>query len=222
MICFNSSDLQNISIYFNELGHKKLLKISLANLSINKKVYLYYSKRRNIPICALPKLKLILSSKQGFLSFCYNFFAFVNMYDCTISISSSSIKSIAKFVVSHEVGHILDPDIYNSKEEYTVILSSLIDKIIEYDIDIKNIDLIKSTLPDEIEKHVLDLKKNLITRETKAWNIAKSFLTFENREEEFIFNKIKEYALATYNFGDLKNIIKEHNLDTYFKYRKYF
>ncbi|MGL6106920.1 hypothetical protein [Romboutsia sp.] len=222
MICFNSSDLRDISIYYNELGQKKLLKKSLISLSINKKVYLYYSKNRNIPICTLPKLKLILSSKQGFLSFCYNFFAFANMYDCCIPVSPSSIKSISKFVMSHEVGHILDPDIYNSKEEYTIILTRLIDKLIEYDIDIKNNDLIKGSLPYEIEECVLDLKRNLISRETKAWDIAKSFLDFENNGEEYIFSKIKEYALATYNFGDLKNIIKEHNLDTYFKYRKYF
>lgn len=221
MICFDSSDIRKISIYYNELGEKKVLKKSLANLNINKRVFLIYSKKRNIPICALPKLKTILSSKQGFLSFCYNFFAFVNTYDYVIPVTSSSIKSIAKFVVSHEVGHILDTDIYNTKEEYAVILSTLIEKIIEYDIDIKNYDLMKENLPQEVEDCVLALKKNLVSRETKAWTIAKSFLEFENSTEELIFNKVKEYALATYNFGNLKNVIKEHNLETYFKYRKY-
>ncbi|MGL5347784.1 MAG: hypothetical protein ACRDA3_10570 [Peptostreptococcaceae bacterium] len=221
MICFDSSDIRKISIYYNELGEKKVLKKSLANLNINKKVFLIYSKKRNIPICALPKLRTILSSKQGFLCFCYNFFAFVNMYDYVIPITSSSIKSIAKFVVSHEVGHILDTDIYNTKEEYAVILSTLIEKIIEYDIDIKNYDLMKENLPQEVEDCVLALKKNLVSRETKAWTIARSFLEFENPTEELIFNKVKEYALATYNFGNLKNVIREHNLETYFKYRRY-
>lgn len=222
MICYSPADLNNISLYYNELGQKKLLKKSLVNLNINKKVYIYYSKKRNIPICTLPRIKLILSSKNGFLSFCYNFFSFVNMYDYCIPITSSSVKSIAKFVISHEVGHILDSDVYNSKDEYSVILMKLIDKLIEYNVDVQNIDLIKRDLPVEIEECVLDLKKNLISRETKAWDIAKSFLVFENKYEEFLFAKIKEYALATYNFGNLKNIIKEHNLDTYFKYRKYF
>lgn len=222
MICFNSDDIRKIAIYYNELGEKKVLKKSLSNLDINKRVYLFYSKNRNVPICALPKLKLILSSKPGFLSFCYNFYAFVNMYDYTVPITSSNIKSIAKFVVSHEVGHILDPDIYNSKDEYAVILSTLIEKLLEYDIDIKNQDLHKMNLPSEVEECVINLKRNLVSRETKAWVIAKSLLNFENPKEEFLFNKVKEYALATYNFGNLKNIIKEHNLETYFKYRKYF
>lgn len=222
MICFNSDDIRKIAIFYNELGEKKILKKSLSNLDINKRVYLFYSKNRNVPICALPKLKLILSSKSGFLSFCYNFYAFANMYDYTVPISASSIQSIARFVVSHEVGHILDPDIYNSKEEYAVILSTLIEKLLEYDIDIKNQDLHKMNLPNEVEECVINLKRNLVSRETKAWIIAKSFLDFESPKEEFLFNKVKEYALATYNFGNLKNIIKEHNLETYFKYRKYF
>lgn len=222
MICFNSDDIRKIAIYYNDLGEKKILKKSLSTLNINKRVYLFYSKNRNVPICALPKLKLILSSKSGFLSFCYNFYAFANMYNYTVPISTSSIKSIAMFIVSHEVGHILDPDIYQSKDEYAVILSTLIEKLLEYDIDIKNQDLHKMNLPTEVEECVINLKRNLVSRETKAWTIAKSFLVFESPKEEFIFNKVKEYALATYNFGNLKNIIKEHNLETYFKYKKYF
>lgn len=222
MICFSSEDIRKIAIYYNEIGEKKVLKKALSNLDINKKVYLFYSKRKNVPICALPKLKLILSSRQGFLSFCYNFYAFVNMYDYTVAITPSNLSLIAKFVVSHEVGHILDPDIYDTKEEYAVILSTLIEKLIEYDVDIKNQDIHKMNLPNEVEECVLNLKRNLVSRETKAWSIAKSFLVFENPKEEYLFNKVKEYALATYNFGNLKNIIKEHNLETYFKYRKYF
>ena len=44
----------------------------------------------------------------------------------------------------------------------------------------------------------------------------------KNEDEKFIFNKIKEYALATYNYGDLKTIVKENNLDVFFKYKRYF
>lgn len=221
MICFSCDDIKKIAIYYKDIGEKKAIKKSLSNLNINKKIHLIYSKRRNIPICALPKLRLILSSKHGFISFCCNFYAFVNMYNYSVEITPSNIMSIAKFVISHEVGHILDPNIYNTKQEYTAILSTLIEKLIEYDIDIKNKDIHKINLPSEIEDCVLLLKKNLICRETKAWTIAKTLLVFENPKEEYIFNKVKEYALATYNFGNLKNIIKEHNLETYFKYRKY-
>ena len=40
--------------------------------------------------------------------------------------------------------------------------------------------------------------------------------------KEIIFNNIREYALATYNYGNLKNIVKEHNIDVFFKYKRYF
>ncbi|MEG2058132.1 MAG: hypothetical protein RRZ84_09570, partial [Romboutsia sp.] len=68
---------------------------------------------------------------------------------------------------------------------------------------------------------VIRLKKNLIDRESKAWEIARDFLIFNNEEETLIFNKMKQYALATYNFGNLKNIVKEHNIDVFFKYKRY-
>lgn len=221
MSSFDSDKYRKLSLYYQELGEKKLLKKSLSNLNINKKVYLYYSKRRNIPICTLPNFKLILSSKLGFLSFCYNFFTFINVDKNIIPINSPNIQSIAKFVLSHEVGHILDPDISKSKEEYSKILSDIVDKIIEYDIDINNTDFYKGNIPYDLEMCVVQLKKNLIDRESKAWDIARDFLVFRDNDEKLIFNKMKEYALATYNFGNLKNIVKEHNIDVFFKYRKY-
>jgi hypothetical protein len=221
MTSFDANNYRKIALYYIELGEKKLLKKSLSSLNINKKVFLFYSKGSNIPICALPRLKTILSSRNSFLSFCYNFFSFVNNYETVISISPSSIKSVAKFVISHEVGHILDPDIYKAKQEYAIILSSIIDTIIQFDIDVNSEDFHKGNLPLELDNSILDLKKNLIDRESKAWDIAKAFLVFENSKEEFLFNKMREYALATYNFGGLKNIVKEHNLDIYFKRRKY-
>lgn len=221
MTPFDANSYRKIALYYIELGEKKLFKKSLSSLNINKRIFIYYSKNANIPICALPRLRTILSSRNSFLSFCYNFFTFVNTDNTVIAVSPSSIKSIARFVVSHEVGHILDKDIYKTKEEYTIILSSIIDSLIEFDIDTNSEDFYKVNLPLELEIGVLNLKKNLIDRESKAWDIAKSFLVFENSKEEFIFNKMKEYALATYNFGNLKNIVKEHNLDMYFKQRKH-
>lgn len=216
------SNFRKILISYGELGEKKLLKNSLKDLSIDKKVHLYYSKSKNVPICALPKLKLILTSKHGFVSFCYNFYSFIDSPYNNISISTSNIKCIARYVICHEVGHILDPTIYDAKTQYSDILTSIIDKLVEYDVDINDSNLHKANLPPDLEDCVLELKRNLIDRESKAWDIAKSILVFNNPKEEILFNKIKEYALATYNFGNLKNIIKEHNIDVFFKYKRYF
>lgn len=216
------SKFTKILIYYNELGEKKLIKTSLKDLSIDKKVHLYYSKNKHVPICALPKLRFVLTSKQGFVSFCYNFFAYIDSSTNNISISASNIKSIAKFVVSHEVGHILDPTIYNAKTQYGDILTKLIDKLIEYDVDINDNNLHKKNLPIDLEECVLELKRNLIDRESKAWDIAKTIVKIDNSKEEYLFNKIREYALATYNYGNLKNIVKEHNIDVLFKYKRYF
>lgn len=222
MSSFDTEIYKKIVLYYQELGEKKLLKKSLKNININRKVFLHYSKYKNIPICTLPQFKLILASRLGFLSFCYNFFTFVNVNKTIVSINLDSIDSIAKFVLSHEIGHILDPDISSSKKEYATILSDIVDKIIKYNIDINKIDFYKDNLPYDLEECVIRFKKNLINRESKAWDIARDFLNIEDDKEKLIFNKMKEYALATYNFGNLKNIIREHNIDIYFKYKRYF
>lgn len=222
MSCVGEVDFNKIIYCYNDLGEKNLLKKSLSELNINKKVFLYYRKNKHIPICALPKFRLVFSSKIGFLSFCYNFFHFMSCYRYPIPISKENIKLIAKFVLSHEVGHILDADVYTSKEEYTDILSNIIENLIKYDIDIEKADFYKKNLPCELEECVVSLKKNLISRESKAWDIAKNIVIFNNDEDKYLFEQIKEYALATYNFGNLKNIIKEHNIETVLKYRKYF
>ncbi len=222
MSSFDTEIYKKIVLYYQELGEKKLLKKSLKNININRKVFLHYSKYKNIPICTLPQFKLILASRLGFLSFCYNFFTFVNVNKTIVSINLDSIDSIAKFVLSHEIGHILDPDISSSKEEYATILSDIVDKIIKYNIDINKIDFYKDNLPYDLEECVIRLKKNLINRESKAWDIARDFLNIEDDKEKLIFNKMKEYALATYNFGNLKNIVREHNIDIFFKYKRYF
>ena len=70
--------------------------------------------------------------------------------------------------------------------------------------------------------YVIELKKNLINRESRAWGIGRTIIDLENEKDEIIFNNLKEYALATYNFGNLKSIVKEHNIDVFFKYKRYF
>jgi len=222
MSCVTEVDFNKIIYCYHNLGEKKLLKKSLSALNINKKVFLYYARNSHIPICALPKLRLVLSSKSGFLSFCYNFFHFMNCYRYPVPVSTTNMSSIAKFVLSHEVGHILDPDVYVSKEEYTNILSTIIDKLIKYEIDIEKTDFYKKNLPSDLEECVVMLKKNLISRESKAWDIAKSIVIFNDEKDVYLFERIREYALATYNFGNLKNIVKDHNIENILKYRKYF
>lgn len=216
-------DFKKIVLCFAELGEKKLFKKTIKELDINKKVHLYYSHSGNIPICALPTFRLVLVSKQGFLSFCFNFFTFIKWSNNkTVIITPSTIKTIAKCVISHEVGHILDPDISAAKYEYSDILSNIVDKLIEYNIDITHDDFYKDNLPSDLEMYVIELKKNLINRESKAWDIGKTIIDFDNEKEKVIFNKIREYALATYNYGNLKSIVKEHNIDVFFKYKRYF
>ena len=106
--------------------------------------------------------------------------------------------------------------------ENSKILTDILEKMINYNIDISKENYHKENLPKELEDSVVTFKKNLVTRESTAWEIGKSIMNFENEDEKFIFNKIKEYALATYNYGDLKTIVKENNLDVFFKYKKYF
>ncbi len=216
-------DLRKIILCFSELGEKKLFKKAIKELKINKRVHLYYSHSGNIPICALPKLKLVLVSRQGFLSFCFNFFTFVKWSNSkNIAITTTNIKTIAKCVISHEVGHILDPNVSNTKYEYADILSNIVDKLIEYNIDVSDSNFHKSNLPSDLEMYVIELKKNLINRESRAWDIGRTIIDLENEKDEIIFNNLKEYALATYNFGNLKSIVKEHNIDVFFKYKRYF
>ncbi len=222
MSCVEAVDFTKIVIIFRELGEKKLLKNVFKNITSNKKVFLYYSKRGNIPICVLPRLRLILSSRSGFLSFCFNFFSFMSCYSTPITVNHANIQYIANCVISHEIGHILDPDVYQAKEDYAIILTNLIEKLIKYDVNIKDENCHKKNLPPDLEECILDLKKNLISRETKAWDIAETILKFQSEKERYLFYKIKEYALATYNYGNLKTIVKEHNLETFLKYRKYF
>lgn len=221
MSSFDINSYKKISVYYKNLGEKKLLKKSLNSINIDKKVFMIYFKYKAVPICVLPKLKLVLTSKRGFLSFCYNFFNFANAYEICVPITAESIELISKFVISHEIGHILDNEISKSKEQYSLIICSIVEKIIKYNIDLNDENFYKCNIPEELENNIIDLKKNLIDRESKAWNIAKSFVSFKTKNEEFIFNKVREYALATYNFGNLKNVVEEHNIETMLKYSRF-
>lgn len=212
--------IKEIIKVYEDLGEKKLIKKIVKSISVNKRLYLLYFKKKLVPICTLPRLKLILVSKQGFISFCYSFFSFLHSRKIFINISPVNISLIAKFVVYHEVGHILDNNIQKNRSEYAELLNKFVDKLIEYDIDIDLNDLHKRNLPSEIEDCVIKLKKNLIERESIAWDIAHNILNIKDKNEELIFSSMREYALATYNFGNINNIISENNIDIFLKYKK--
>ena len=224
MACDNIFDINYLSIYYDNLGGKKLFIncIKKFNKNIDKRVFLYYSKN-DTPVCALPKFRILLVSKIGFLSFCYNFYFYVNTFSgYNIRVSPENLKTIAQCVCSHEIGHILDNNISTNRWEYSKILSDIIEKMIYYNIDISKDNYQKDKLPLDLEKSVITFKKNLIERESTAWEIAKTIVNLDNNSDIVIFDKIKEYALATYNYGDLKTIVRENNLDVLFKYKKYF
>lgn len=210
------TDLEKIINEYDKIGGKKLFKNTVKELNSNKKVFVFYSKRKNIPISAFPKLKTIVSSKVSFISFCYNFYDF---YKDNLEISSENIKLIAKFVIAHEMGHILDLQIKNTSQEFSNIFYELVERTLKY-----NFSVTKSTknIPYELEVLSLNLKKNLIKREVDAWSIAKELIDFNNEFEILLFNKIKEYALATYNHIDYKTIFNQYNLDYFVKIKKQF
>lgn len=214
MTCSNIYDLRNIPIYYEELKGKKIFTKSLSEMDVDKKlVHILYYKKYNIPICSLPKLGIVIISQKGFLSFCYNFYLFINSFNTkNILITKQNIYSIGKVALCHEIGHILDPDLSNIKSHSIKIITSIAETIKKYNIDLEDEYYYKKNLPLELEDCIIEFKKNSIAREINAWNIGKTILDFESELEQYIFEKMKEYALATYNYGNLKNIVIENNI----------
>lgn len=214
MTCSNIYDLRKIPIYYEELKGKKIFTKSLSKMDVDKKlVHILYYKKYNIPICSLPKLGIVIISQKGFLSFCYNFYLFINSFNTkNILITKQNIYSIGKVALCHEIGHILDPDLSNIKSHSIKIITSIAETIKKYNIDLEDEYYYKKNLPLELEDCIIEFKKNSIAREINAWNIGKTILDFESELEQYIFEKMKEYALATYNYGNLKNIVIENNI----------
>ena len=214
MTCSNIYDLRKIPIYYEELKGKKIFTKSLSEMDVDKKlVHILYYKKYNIPICSLPKLGIVIISRKGFLSFCYNFYLFINSFNTkNILITKQNIYSIGKVALCHEIGHILDPDLSNIKSHSIKIITSIAETIKKYNIDLEDEYYYKKNLPLELEDCIIKFKKNSIAREINAWNIGKTILDFESELEQYIFEKMKEYALATYNYGNLKNIVIENNI----------
>ena len=214
MTCSNIYDLRKIPIYYEELKGKKIFTKSLSEMDVDKKlVHILYYKKYNIPICSLPKLGIVIISQKGFLSFCYNFYLFINSFNTKNNlITKQNIYSIGKVALCHEIGHILDPDLSNIKSHSIKIITSIAETIKKYNIDLEDEYYYKKNLPLELEDCIIKFKKNSIAREINAWNIGKTILDFESELEQYIFEKMKEYALATYNYGNLKNIVIENNI----------
>ena len=214
MTCSNIYDLRKIPIYYEEFKGNKIFTKSLSEMDVDKKlVHILYYKKYNIPICSLPKLGIVIISQKGFLSFCYNFYLFINSFNTkNILITKQNIYSIGKVALCHEIGHILDPDLSNIKSHSIKIITSIAETIKKYNIDLEDEYYYKKNLPLELEDCIIKFKKNSIAREINAWNIGKTILDFESELEQYIFEKMKEYALATYNYGNLKNIVIENNI----------
>ena len=199
MTCSNIYDLRKIPIYYEELKGKKIFTKSLSEMDVDKKL--------------VPKLGIVIISQKGFLSFCYNFYLFINSFNTkNILITKQNIYSIGKVALCHEIGHILDPDLSNIKSHSIKIITLIAETIKKYNIDLEDEYYYKKNLPLELEDCIIEFKKNSIAREINAWNIGKTILDFESELEQYIFEKMKEYALATYNYGNLKNIVIENNI----------
>ena len=106
----------------------------------------------------------------------------------------------------------MDPDLSNIKSHSIKIITLIAKTIKKYNIDLEDEYYYKKNLPLELEDCIIEFKKNSIAREINAWNIGKTILDFESELEQYIFEKMKEYALATYNYGNLKNIVIENNI----------
>lgn len=207
-----NTNLNEIIEKYDNLGGKKIFKDALKEINSNKKIFLIYSKKRNIPLSAIPTFRLILSSKASFLNFCYSF---CNFYNNEIDINEENLSNIIKFIIAHETGHILDKNLDKTKQDFINNLYKLMDLCVKYNFS-------KDNVPYEIDDIVLDLKKILINREVTAWNIASDLIDFDNDYEVELFNKIKNYALATYNSLNFNSLSKQYNLDVAIKFRKRF
>lgn len=218
MTCSNIHELNRISLFYDELNGKKMFKKFINDINSktnNKKVHLLYHHRKPLPICALPTLRIVVVSRINFLSFCFTFYNFIDSFSTKdIIVSKENIYSIAKCAVYHEVGHIFDPNIFKLKYNYRNILLSIYDIVIKYNINLEDNYDYKNHLPQELENLVLDFKKNIILREMNAWTNGKSIIDFNSETEKLIFDKMREFAIATYNYGDVKTILNEHNLKT--------
>lgn len=211
--------LYKLPIYYDNLGGKKIFTKALSEISVDrKKIHLLYYKKSNLPICAIPKINTVIVSKKSFLSFCYSFYFFSrnSSYD-TLSISQENIYYIGKFALCHEIGHLLDTELKALKASSNEIIISIAKSIVKYNIDFKNPNIVNN-LPLEIEDYLLDFKKNIVKRELNAWNIGKSLISFDNTSQRELFENMKKYSLATYNYSDFKSFLSENEIEKYLKY----
>ena len=70
--------------------------------------------------------------------------------------------------------------------------------MIDYNIDISKDDYNKNTLPKELEDSVVIFKKNLVERESTAWEIAKNLIDFKSEKEKFIF--LRDRILSFFHY----------------------
>jgi len=204
--------LDNIIKNYDNINGKKAFKNAIKEINCNKKLFLIYSNKKNIPLSAIPHFRLVLSSKASFLHFCYQLSSF---YNNEIEMNEENIKNIIKFVVAHEIGHVLDNNLENTRTEFMKHLNKLMEFCMKYNFN-------KNNTSYEIDSTVLDIKKNLINREVVAWNIGRDLIEFKNDFEIELFDKIKNYALATYNSITFNSLYKHYNLEVVIKLKRKF
>ncbi|MFI3210759.1 MAG: hypothetical protein R3Y64_06895 [Peptostreptococcaceae bacterium] len=187
----------NIIEVYDKINAKKIFKKSIKEIS-TKRIFLLYSNIFNLPICALILTNTVMASRTSVINFCYQ----INeLYD--IKLSEENIKSIIKFIVGHETGHILDSSLKKTRSEYQSMILTFRELCIEYK---KNNTSIKTYQLEDLGRQI---KNNLIEREITAWNIASEIIDFKDDNEIYIFNKTKEYALATYNTISYKSLYRQ-------------
>ncbi len=187
----------NIIEVYDKINAKKVFKKSIKEIS-TKRIFLLYSNIFNLPICALILTNTVMASRTSVINFCYQI---NDLYD--IELNEENIKSIIKFIAGHETGHILDSSLKKTRSEYQSMILSFRELCIEYK---KNNTSIKTY---ELEDLGRQIKNNLIEREITAWNIASEIIDFKDDNEIYIFNKTKEYALATYNTISYKSLYRQ-------------
>ena len=69
-----------------------------------------------------------------------------------IEFDEENIKNICKFIMAHEIGHLLDADLNNNKNKHFKMITSFINYTLKYDINTSNV-------PYELEEISREIKK---------------------------------------------------------------
>lgn len=205
----NKEIASKVEMIFEDIGGEKYVNNLFESFDTDKNIKFKFYKSLPVPFHARPvdKEKYTKFAVAGSKSNLIELYTCVyeNMKHRYINIEPTvdNVKALIKATIAHEIGHVLDDQLQATSEkekEIAKIYGSYIG-VIKVDFDFRNfkINIIPDTHNENTEASVYDMKKTLIYRETNAWIIARNIMDFENENEKYIFNVLKEYALATYN-----------------------